>query len=142
MDHHRFLIVGHRTLGGEHLIDHLRSLHSEDPTATFHVIVPVHHPLGHAWTDGEVEDQARQNLEEMLVRLKGHGFDATGEIGDANPVTAIADVLIRDGVHTYRGVIVSTLPERHSLWWDVPSRIGTTFADLPMTHLVSDEAFA
>jgi hypothetical protein len=135
----RYLIVAHKTLGGDHLIDHVRSLREEGP-CRFLLLVPVQHPADHLWTDGEVAAAARRTLQEGLDGFRGRGIIADGEIGDANPVYAVSTVVRREGPGAFTGVIVSTLPPGPSRWlhWDVPSRIRRVHPDLPMTHLVAD----
>jgi hypothetical protein len=160
-----YLVVAHRTLVGEHLLDHVRSLceaAAEDagtggqgtggPEQTtdsgtpvrFHLVVPVTHPRDHAWTDGEVEAAARRRLDEGLAAFAAIGAEATGEVGDANPVYAVGTALRQtpDG-SGWAGIIVSTLPPGVSRWLglDVVSRIKRDF-DLPVTHLVAPEMAA
>jgi hypothetical protein len=57
----------------------------------------------------------------------------TGEIGDANPVHAVGDVLLRD---TFDEIIISTLPQGPSAWLrqDAPSRIRRLYG-VPVTHV-------
>jgi GABA permease len=137
----RYLVVAHKTLGGEHLVEHLRELRRAHPGSRFHLVVPVHHP-DHAWTDGEVTAGAERTLDEMLERLAAMGMGATGEVGDANPVYAVGVVLRREGAQSFDGLVLSTLPRGISRWWrfDVPRRMRAEYPDLPLTHLVSDEA--
>ena len=40
-----YLVVAHRTLVEDHLLDHVRSL-CADGDCTFHLVVPVQHQLG------------------------------------------------------------------------------------------------
>ena len=92
----RYLIVAHKTLGGDHLIDHVRALRKEGP-CRFLLLVPVQHPSSHVWTEGEVKAAARRKLQEGLDRFHDEGIIADGEIGDANPVFAVATVVRREG---------------------------------------------
>ena len=87
----RYLVVAHKTLGGEHLVEHLRHLRAEHPGCRFHLVVPVTHP-DHRWSEGEVHAAATRVLDEMLDRLATMGIGATGEVGDANPVYAVGVV--------------------------------------------------
>lgn len=132
-----YLVVAHRTLVDDHLLDHVRSLCAAGD-CRFHLVVPVTHPRDHAWTDGEVEAAARRRLEEGLAAFAGVGAQATGEVGDANPVYAVATALRGAGDDHWAGIIVSTLPPGMSRWLglDVVSRIRREF-DLPVTHLVA-----
>ena len=136
----RYLVVAHRTLGGSHLVEHLHHLRDEDPYCRFHVLVPIHHPGDHAWTEFEVEETAQQVLDEMLNRMASMGMGATGEIGNPSPVVAIADAMRHQGVDSFTGIVLSTLPRRISRWWDVPHRIARSYPSIPLTHLVAEDA--
>jgi hypothetical protein len=74
-------------------------------------------------------------LAEALERWRAEGLKADGEIGDSDPVQAVAEVC-KPG--TFDEVIVSTLPGQTSRWLrsDVPYRIGA-LTDLPVTHIVA-----
>ncbi len=136
----RYLVIGHRTLGGAHLLDHLHHLRQQDPHCRFHLIVPEYHPHDRHWTEAEVRATARVHLATMLENLAAMGMGATGEIGDANPVYAIGVTLRREGPDAFHGIILSTLPRRLSRWWDAPKRIAQEYPTIPLTHLVADEA--
>jgi hypothetical protein len=131
----RYLIVAHRTLGGADLLDRLRR-HVEDGPCRFHLLVPVTHPADHVWTEGEVRAAAQQRLDAGLDSLRKLGLDATGEIGDVNPVYAVG-VLLRRG-ERFDGLIVSTLPPGMSRWLklDVPTRLARE-TDLEVEVVVS-----
>jgi hypothetical protein len=136
-----YLVVAHRTLVEDHLLDHVRSL-CERGECRFHLLVPVTHPRDHAWSDGEVEGVARRRLDEGLAAFRAIGAEVTGEVGDANPVYAVATALRRvpaDG--GWAGILVSTLPAGRSRWLrlDAVSRITREF-DMPVTHLVAAPA--
>ena len=135
-----YLVVAHRTLVGDHLLDHVRTMGADEPEeCRFHLVVPVTHPRG-AWSDGEVESAARAKLDEGLAAFAraAPGAEITGEIGDANPVYATAAALRADPDAGWSGIIVSTLPPGVSRWLglDAVSRIKREF-DLPVTHLVA-----
>jgi hypothetical protein len=74
-------------------------------------------------------------LAEALERWRAEGLKVEGEIGDSDPVQAVAEVC-KPG--TFDEVIVSTLPGQTSRWLrsDVPYRIGA-LTDLPVTHVVA-----
>jgi hypothetical protein len=130
----RYLVVAHRTLGGQHLLDEVQRRMAEGP-CQFHLLVPCHHPSDHQWTDHEIEAEARKALEAGLASFRSIGADATGEIGDVNPVYAVDAVLRREA---FDEIILSTLPPGPSRWLkvDVPSRMRRQF-NLPITHLVA-----
>lgn len=137
----RYIVVAHRTLGGQHLIDELVRRRKADPFCTFHLIVPEYHPTKTGWDDVIVHAEARRTLDTMLERLAEMRIGATGEVGASNPVYAVGELLQRDG-GPFAGIILSTLPRGVSTWWlvGVPSRMATAFPHLPLTHVVADEA--
>jgi hypothetical protein len=142
-----YLVVAHRTLVGEHLLDHVRSLceAGEAGVCRFYLVVPVTHPRDHAWSEGEVDAAARKRLDEGLAAFRNLGVEATGEVGDANPVYAVSTALRNRpfGDDEWDGIIVSTLPPGVSHWLglDVVSRIKREF-DIPVTHLVAPKVQA
>jgi len=102
----------------------------------FHVLVPASHTHEHAvWTEGQAIASARTVLANGLKHLQEQGIDATGEVGDENPVLAVGDVLNRREVDE---VIVSTLPPGVSKWLkrDLPNRLARRFG-IPVTHIVA-----
>jgi hypothetical protein len=133
----RYLVVAHKTLGGAHLLDHLLALREEGP-CRFHLLVPEEHPTGN-WSEGSIEAAAQRRLREGLDRLHEVGIVADGEVGDPNPVYAVGVVLRREGVDTFSGIVLSTLPAGPSRWlrMDVPARIRREYWQLPVTHLVA-----
>ncbi len=134
----RYLVVAHKTLGGAHLLDHLLALREEGP-CRFHLLVPEEHPTG-SWSEGAIEAAAQRRLREGLDRLHEVGIVVDGEVGDPNPVYAVGVVLRREGVDTFSGIVLSTLPAGPSRWlkMDVPARIRREYWQLPVTHLVAE----
>lgn len=134
-----YLLVAHRTLLDPHLLDEVRQRLARGP-CVFHVVVPVHHPRDHAWSQGEVEARARERLEEGLARLRQLGADATGEVGDVDPVTALKDAV---GDRRLAGedvdeVLFSTLPPGPSRWLGLDALTRARRAvDIPVTHVVA-----
>jgi hypothetical protein len=137
----RYLVIGHRTLGGAHLFDHLKQLRSDDPSCQFHVVVPEYAPRELMWEEGTTHDIAQQRLDKMLAAMAEVGMEATGEVGNTHPVHAISDTLEREGAESFSGIILSTLPHGVSRWLSgaVPHRIEKKFPSLPLTHLVSED---
>jgi hypothetical protein len=137
-----YLVVAYRTLGGEHLFEHLRHLRAEDPYCQVHLLVPEYHPKGHGWTDAQVHAVAQARLDETLETMAAMGMGAVGEVGDANPVAAIGDALRRHGADAFCGIVLSTLPARTSRWLrhDVPRRVAYRYPSLPLTHIVAEES--
>ena len=132
-----YLVVANQTLGGEHLVNEVRSRLSSGP-CQFHVLVPATHPDDHAvWTEGEAQGIARRNLVRALEIFRDLGAEADGEIGDEQPLTAIQDVLRQ---REFDEIILSTLPPGISKWLgqDLISRVKRA-SPIPVTHVVGDE---
>ena len=134
----RYLVVAHRTLGGAHLFEHLHHLREEDPYCRFHFVVPQYHPTDRPWTEYSVHDEAQARLDEMLENMAAMGMGASGEVGDANPVYAVGAAFRHEG-DDFTGIVLSTLPKRLSMWWQVPRRIAREYPHIPLTHLVAED---
>lgn len=134
----RFLVVGNQTLASKQLERKLLECLAAGP-CRFHIVVPATHPRDHlVWTEGSDRTIARRALDAALVRFRAMGADVDGEVGDARPMDAIADVFTRhDPVDE---IIISTLHPARSRWvrQDLPHRAARTF-HVPVTH-VSDRA--
>ena len=130
----QYLVVAHKTLMGSALLDEVQKRIDDGPSH-FHLVVPIDHPSDHAWSHGECQARAAARLDEGLAVFADLGADATGEVGDQNPVAAIAAVLrVRD----VDEIILSTLPPGPSRWLklDVISRARDRFHQ-PITHVVA-----
>src|SRR6516164_4906828 len=101
----RCLVVANKTLLSDELLDAIRE-RTEQRQCEFFLLVPVSHPW-RQWSDGSIKAAARDRLSEGIAHLREHGIEATGTIGDANPVFAVTDALLRD---RFDEVIISTLP--------------------------------
>jgi hypothetical protein len=136
-----YLLVAHRTLVGEALIDQVATLGPPEE-CHLHLVVPVHHPSG-AWSDGEVEAAARLRLDEGEATFRSLGYEVTGEVGDANPVYA-ATTALRSLGGAVDGIVVSTLPRGVSKWLhlDVVSRLRREVEGrrIPVTHVAAVHA--
>lgn len=136
----RYLVVANQTLGGEHLIESVRQLLAGGP-CRFHIVVPATPSGEHlTWTEGEATAIAHNRLDNALGRFRELGADASGAVGDGNPMLAIEDAL-RDG--QFDEIILSTLPPGISRWLklDLPSRVAGRFG-LTVTHLVAEHEAA
>lgn len=145
------LIVANRSMAGRRLREKLLTLHLEDPTTEFHVVVPARglefydlawasgfgmpSPVASALeTIGIAPTQAR--LDAMLADLRAFGLHISGELGPAPPLVAIESRLHEA---PYDQIIISTLPETFSRWlrMDLPRRTRRRFG-LPVTTVVHD----
>lgn len=134
MDVRRVLVVANRTLCEPALLRALREA-SAPGSVLFHLVVPASHPAGF-WSDAQAEREAQERLTAIIGALDAEAIQATGEIGDPSPVTAVRDVLRRQ---RFDELIVSTLPHGLSRWLgaNVVRRLGAL--GLPVTHVVAGE---
>ena len=157
----RYLIVGNESLSGARL-DRVIGGHLAAGPAEFHVLVPctpvrglheasfvVGDPLtGYIDPAGMVSehdedhadsayDRANGRLDDYTAHLSALGAEVSGEIGVADPVRAVQQVLYRA---TFDGVILATQPAGVSRWlrMDLPSRLGRV-TDLPIEVVTEDE---
>jgi hypothetical protein len=136
----RILVVAHKTLGGDQLLDEVRR-RLEEGGCTFHLVVPEDHSGTGSWSEGQVHAAARKVLDEGLTRFRAldraGSTDFTGEVGDVNPVNAVDAIVYRG--EGFDEIILSTLPPGPSRWLhqDVPARMRRHFA-VPITHVVAE----
>jgi GABA permease len=135
---HRVLVVANETVGGSQLLDTIRARIADQLDARVLVVCPaLNSPLRHWASD---EDEARQHAQERLDAslrtMQGAGIQASGEIGDGDPIQAI-----EDAVRTFRPdeLVVSTHPVGKSHWLErgVVEKARERFA-VPVTHVVVD----
>lgn len=121
------LVIANQTIVGGPLLEAIRERSSARPT-DFTLVAPADEP----------GVQAR--LDRALVELKQAGIEATGHIGDADPVTAALNVVHDEQVDE---IIVSTFPEATSGWLrrNVIGRIESG-SELPVKHVVTEPAEA
>jgi GABA permease len=133
----RILVVANRTLVEPHLLAELHRRKDEGEVA-FHILVPASHPSGF-WTDETARTEAQERLDTILEALRSSEIEADGEIGDANPVYGVGDVLRREG---FDEIIVSTLPVGVSHWLanNVVKRMR--HYGIPVAHVVAEPALA
>jgi hypothetical protein len=131
----RCLIVANQTLLGPALLAEVLARQASGDYE-FHIVVPASHPhSGAMWTEGQCIAHARAVLDDALEHFRSAGVDATGEVGDDDPVLAVGDVLNREPVDE---IILSTLPPGLSRWLkrDLPRRFERRFG-VPVTHVVA-----
>jgi hypothetical protein len=140
----RILVVAHKTLGGQHLLEEVgRRMKGGD--CRIHLVVPVNHPMG-SFTETSLHAAAEAVLEEGMRQIRAldptGSVEVTGEVGDANPVYA-AEVVKNRGEQIDE-VIVSTLPKGASRWvlGNVPKKMERIFPDIDVTHLVAEDVHA
>jgi nucleotide-binding universal stress UspA family protein len=133
----RILVIANETVGGGPLLNEIRR-RSEGVNEHVLVVVPaLNSPLKH-WVSDEdgAREAAQQRLEASLATMREAGIDATGEVGDGDPLQAIEDAL-----RTFAPdeLVISTHPEGKSNWLErgVVEGARQRFA-LPVTHVVVD----
>jgi hypothetical protein len=133
----RILVVANETVGGRALLNEIRTRSEGARTIVLVVCPALNSPLK-TWTSDEDEARAsaQERLDDSLEAMRQAGIDATGEIGDGDPLQAIEDAL-----RTFAPdeLIVSTHPEGRSNWLErgVVAGAHERFA-LPVTHVVVD----
>ena len=135
----RILVVANETVGGEMLRRMILSK-AEGVDEQVLVVVPaLNSPLRHWASD---EDGARaaaaDRLEQSLRRLREAGVEASGVVGDGDPLQAMEDALRTFGPDE---IVISTHPEGKSHWLErgVVEKARERFAT-PITHVVTDLA--
>jgi GABA permease len=134
---HRILVVANETVGGPELLHEIRGRSSGERTRVLVVCPALNSPIRH-WASDEdgARDAAQSRLDASLASMRGVGLDASGEIGDGDPIQAL-----EDAVRTFRPdeLIISTHPPGRSHWLErgVVEKARTRF-DVPLTHVVVD----
>jgi hypothetical protein len=132
---HRVLLVANRTAMTEPLREEVLKRAADGDDVTFHLLVPAHPSGLHRLVDPEVagREEAQARMEEAQVALsEATGSEVTGEVGDADPVAAIHDVL---GAREFDEIVISTLPKRLSRWLKVDLPSKARGFGLPVTHV-------
>jgi hypothetical protein len=145
-----YLVVANQTLGRDRLMEEVRRRIAEGP-CSFYVVVPNTRqpdlvPAAVGWlvpspggaSSSDDDDQratqlAQARLHQAVNQLRAEGVQAHGEIGDPDPLNAIADALA--GQH-FDEIIISTLPSGISRWlgMDLPHRVQQRFR-VPVTTI-------
>ncbi len=137
-DERRILVIANETVGGLALQDMIKEKAAGYGSSKVYVVCPaLNSPVRHWASD---EDPARraaeQRLERSLAGLRDGGIEASGRVGDGEPLQAI-----EDGLRLFDAdeIIISTHPEGRSHWLEkgVVREARERFA-VPITHVVVD----
>jgi GABA permease len=133
----RILVIANETVTGRVLHEAIR-FRARNVRGEVLVVVPALNSRVRHWmsdVDG-ARRAAEERLGRSLERLAAAGIQARGQIGDADPMQAIADAL---GVFAADEIIIATHPETCSHWLarDLVSRARERF-DQPVLHIVVD----
>jgi Ca2+/Na+ antiporter len=133
----RILVIANETVGGGPLREQIEERSSGYDTEVLVVSPALNSPIRH-WASDEdpAREEARRRLEASLERLRANGIEASGEVGDADPLQAIEDAVRTFGPDE---IIISTHPEGRSHWLErgIVTGARERFA-VPITHVVVD----
>ncbi|HKG50162.1 MAG TPA: hypothetical protein VKB14_06965 [Actinomycetales bacterium] len=148
----RYMIVANQTLGGDELLEVVRDRMQAGP-CSFWVLVPATPVRDLApniipmpvmggvprlpEVPGEGRRVAETKLQAELKRLRDAGATVDGEVGDPDPVHAVAATV---ATKHFDEIIVLTLPTHLSRWLhqDLPRRLQHRF-HVPVTHVATAE---
>ena len=133
----RLLVIANRTCPCPTLADDVARRASAAPTDVLVVAPALNSRLRHWMSDvDEAVARAGERLDLAIDALRERGVLARGEIGDADPVLAIADALADFPADE---IVIATLPKGRSNWVErgLIAKAHARF-DIPITHLVSD----
>jgi len=135
----RVLVVANETIAGEELLSTISTLALTERT-TFHVVCPALNSRLRTYTSDEdpARAAAQERLDATLARLASVGIEASGIVGDGDPLVAIDDAVRTFGPNE---IVISTHPPGRSNWLEkgVVESLRARF-DIPVTHVVVDLA--
>jgi hypothetical protein len=134
----RVLLVANRTAATQGLAAAVRARAAGGPVS-FHLVVPAHPHGLHKVVDpqdGDAGEAARGLWKALPFLSEAAGAPVTGEVGDAEPLMAIADAVNRD---RYDEIVISTLPRRVSRWLHLDLVSKARGIGLPVTHVEAVE---
>lgn len=133
----RILVIANETLIGTVLHEAIR-FRARNVGGEVLLVAPALDTRMPEWTtDGDgARGTAEQRLSRALDRLRAAGINARGQIGDSDPLQAIADAL---GLFAADEIIIATHPGPRSNWLghDLVARARVRF-DQPVLHVVVD----
>jgi GABA permease len=121
------LVVANVTAASDELMTALKARAEKDP-ASFTLIVP-------ATPFGGGREAALAKVQEAVTQLRAAGLEATGEVGDGDPLIAVTE---KWDPKQFDEIVVCTLPMRFSKWLHagLPERISK-LTGAPCTHVVA-----
>jgi hypothetical protein len=136
-DERRILVVANETVGGEELLSAMSTLALTQRTL-FHVVCPALNSRLRTFTSDEdpAREAAQERLDVTLARLTSVGIEATGAVGDGDPLVAVDDAVRTFGPDE---IVISTHPPGRSNWLvkGVVESVRSRY-DVPVTHVVVD----
>ncbi len=136
-DERRVLVVANETVGGDELMRTIGELALAGKTR-FHVVCPALNSRLRTWTSDEdpARAAAQERLDATVAHLASVGIEASGEVGDVDPLVAVEDAVRQ--FHPDE-LVVSTHPEGRSNWLErgVVEALRQRY-DAPVQHVVVD----
>jgi hypothetical protein len=117
------------------LVSKLREIDASDPSAVFHVLVPLGHRSHDPLALAEAREHAATHLERVQRLLAAVGIAADGEVAEDRLMWSIDRVLESD---RYDTIVLSTPPSalRSVLGLDVAAHVERTY-QIPVVHVVA-----
>ncbi|HJR96198.1 MAG TPA: universal stress protein [Gaiellaceae bacterium] len=138
-DERRVLVVANETVAGEELLSTISTLALSEQTR-FRVVCPALNSRLKTYTSDEdpARAAAQERLDITLERLASVGIEASGEVGDGDPLVAVDDAVRTFGPNE---IVISTHPPGRSNWLEkgVVDSVRSRY-DVPVTHVVVDLA--
>ncbi|MDX6485576.1 MAG: permease [Gaiellaceae bacterium] len=135
----RILVVANETVATDE-VRYTIDAHAEDLAVEILVVAPALTGRLAFWTSADTEPRraAEERLGRCLESLHDAGLDATGYIGDADPLLAIADALCTFDADR---IIIATHPDGRSHWLErgVVEQAEYRFSR-PVDHVVASSA--
>lgn len=132
----KILVVANETVTGQALIDAVKR-RADGGSVAVHVICPQNQPKhGYVIYDDTIRGAAENRLEMTLAQLREVGIEATGDVEDPDPYSAIMDAV---GERDYDEIVISTHPGTRSGWLrqDLITRVEQA-TRRPVEHIVVD----
>ncbi len=138
-DERRILVIANETLGGDALQALIRERSANVREQVLVVCPALNSPVRH-WASDEdaARADAQARLDACLAALAAAGVQASGEVGDADPLQAIEDALRTFGADE---IVISTHPEGESSWLErsIVDHACERF-DVAVTHVIVEPA--
>ena len=134
-DEYRLLVIANETVAGPALFEEIVRL-THDRDAKVLVVAPALVDRTHTWTSDvdPARADAQARLDVSLAKLFEAGIEATGSVGDDDPLVAFDDAYRTFGPDE---AIISTKAPEHSTWLanGVVDKCRERF-EVPITHIV------
>jgi hypothetical protein len=132
----QLLVITNETAEGDVLHEAIVGL-APRPSDGVQVVAPALNSRLRYWLsdDDGARCAAEDRLQRCVARLRAAGVSATGRIGDADPLQAIADALALGPVDE---VLIATHPEGASHWLERDLVSRALRFGLPVAHVVVD----